>query len=51
MVAVMSQQLVYDLNSFIGEVGGSLGLFLGASFLSMLDGEQKVVKKIFRCGK
>ena len=27
----------YDLQSFIGEVGGTLGLMLGLSFMSIID--------------
>ncbi len=29
--------LVYDLDDLLGNIGGSLGLFLGASILSMYD--------------
>ena len=29
--------LVYPLSSFVAEVGGTLGLFLGFSFLALWD--------------
>ena len=32
-----TEGLVYPLSSFIAEVGGSLGLFIGLSFLSIYD--------------
>ena len=36
----------YDLQSFIGEVGGTLGLFLGLSMVSFLEFFEYVVRKI-----
>ena len=35
---------VYPLISFIGEFGGSLGLFLGVSFLTIFDIFDSIVK-------
>ena len=35
---VEEEQMLYDFNSFLGEVGGSLGLFLGVSLFSMYEG-------------
>ena len=29
------ESLIYDLNSLVGEVGGSLGLFLGMSLVAL----------------
>ena len=33
----LDEELMYPFISFLGEFGGSLGLFLGASFLSIWD--------------
>jgi len=33
----VTEAYFYDFNSFIGEVGGSLGLFLGLSLLAAFD--------------
>jgi hypothetical protein len=37
----------YDFQSFIGEVGGTLGLFLGLSFLSIVNCIEFAVTKFF----
>jgi hypothetical protein len=37
IVMHMTDQQVYDLQSLIGEVGGTLGLMLGLSFLSFVQ--------------
>ena len=37
IVAVAKEELIYPFTSFIAEVGGCLGLFLGFSFLMGLD--------------
>ncbi len=37
-VLLEKELLVYDLYDLVGNVGGFLGLFLGASILSMYDG-------------
>ena len=34
---VETEELLYDLSSFIAEVGGILGLFLGFSFMAIWD--------------
>ena len=36
----------YDLQSFIGEVGGTLGLFLGLSMFSFIEFIEYVLRKI-----
>ena len=36
-VQVIQDQFVYDTQSLIGEVGGTMGIFLGLSCLSILD--------------
>ena len=36
-IQVVEDQEAYDLQSLIGEVGGTLGLMLGLSFLSIVD--------------
>ena len=37
----------YDLQSFVGEIGGTLGLFLGLSMFSIVDCIEYVVRKLF----
>ena len=36
-VEVEEEHYIYDFTSFVSECGGSLGLFLGFSFLMTLD--------------
>ena len=43
---VETELLVYPLTSLVAEFGGTLGLFLGISFLTIWDGAQYVVKKV-----
>ena len=38
MTLVETEELLYGLSSFIAEVGGTLGLFLGFSFMAVWDG-------------
>ena len=38
---VRKQYLLYDMNTFIADVGGYLGLLLGCSFLSLYGGVEK----------
>ena len=42
------QYLIYELNSFIGDVGGFLGLLLGYSALSIYDALESLLKR-FKC--
>ena len=40
---VESEELLYGLPSFIAEVGGTLGLFLGFSFMTIWDGIEDIL--------
>ena len=40
--------ILYDFYALVGEAGGSLGLFLGLSFLSMAEGAIKLAKKYLK---
>ena len=46
-VQVMKDSRTYDFQSFIGEVGGTLGLTLGLSFLSLVNLLEYFVTKLF----
>ena len=37
----------YDIQSFVGEVGGTLGLFLGLSIFSFVEFTEYVLRKIY----
>ena len=37
VLTVMEEKYVYPIDSFIAEIGGALGLFLGVSFLTIWD--------------
>ena len=37
----------YDIQSFIGEVGGTLGLFLGLSMFSIVEFIEYILRKVF----
>ena len=43
MVLVETEELLYGLSSFIAEVGGILGLFLGFSFMTIWDGIEEIL--------
>ena len=43
-VMVIKDDEGYDFQSCLGEVGGTLGLFLGLSFLSIIDGIEFCLK-------
>ena len=42
------QYYTYDWNSFISDVGGNLGVFLGMSMLSLYDLGWKLLQKIYQ---
>ena len=42
-VDVKEETLIYDLESLISDIGGSLGLFLGFSVMMIWDGLEKVI--------
>ena len=44
---VKEEALMYPATSFVAEVGGALGLFLGFSFLGLWDIIIKIVQFIF----
>ena len=37
----------YDIQSFIGEVGGTLGLFLGLSMFSIVEFIEYILRKLY----
>lgn len=47
-LVIMKEEWLYDFNSFIGEVGGSLGLFMGLSFFSMFEYTGSIMQKAMR---
>ena len=42
------EQYFYDFNSFLGEVGGSLGLFLGISFFTLYEWSTSILERLFK---
>jgi hypothetical protein len=40
---VETEQLIYPLSSLVAEFGGTLGLFLGFSFMALWDGLKNLV--------
>jgi len=47
-VIISKETMAYDFQDFIGDVGGFLGLFLGASLLSVYDEVRQKVRGIMR---
>jgi hypothetical protein len=47
-VRVMRQFYAYDVGNLIGELGGSWGLFLGASFITLFDLTERLMIKFVR---
>jgi hypothetical protein len=45
-VTTVTQYFSYEMSQFLGELGGSWGLFLGASLLSILDMVQGFMAKM-----
>ena len=48
-IIVQEEYLVFDFNSIVIAAGGSLGLFVGFSFLQMADVLIDSVKKVLKC--
>ena len=46
-VLTIADSYSYDLQSFIGEVGGTLGLFLGLSIFSFVEFAEYIIRKIY----
>ena len=46
-LVVKEETLIYPLQSFLAEVGGSLGLFLGFSLIGLWDTVVSIVKFVF----
>ena len=44
LTLVETEELLYGLSSFIAELGGTLGLFLGFSFMAIWDGMEEITK-------
>ena len=47
-IQVIKDSSSYDMQSLIGEVGGTLGLLLGFSFISIFDLFEGVFKSLFK---
>ena len=45
MVEYHIEELSYDLQSLVGEIGGTLGLTIGLSFLSISEWIADIIKK------
>ena len=43
-VLVETESLLYSIESLVAEFGGTLGLFLGFSFMALWDGLENVAK-------
>ena len=39
-IEIKTEEFIYPFQSFVADIGGTLGLFLGVSFLSLLDAVQ-----------
>ena len=48
MTMTEKEQLIYPLTSLVAEFGGTLGLFLGFSFMAIWDGLQYVKGKVMQ---
>jgi len=46
VLTLLEEQYVYPMDSFIAEVGGALGLFLGFSFMIVWDLIQFVLASV-----
>lgn len=50
-IRVEKDVLVYDMNSFIGDVGGFLGLLMGLSLLDVYKGVANSFQWLVSCAK
>jgi hypothetical protein len=50
-IRVYRQQYSYDFAEMLGEIGGTWGLFLGASFLTLFEAIHKMYDSKCFCGK
>ena len=48
-VVVKEEDLIYPFQSYLAEVGGALGLFLGFSFVGLLDPSIETLKYLWSC--
>ena len=48
VLTVMEEEYVYPLDSFIAEIGGALGLFLGFSFMMIWDFIQFAIESLIK---
>ena len=46
-VLTIVDSYTYDIQSFVGEVGGTLGLFLGLSIFSFVEFIEYILRKIY----
>lgn len=46
-VTVHEEYLIYDLLGLVGSVGGTLGMFIGFSFINLISYTLAVIKKLF----
>ena len=49
LVTYVEEYFTYDWQSFIGEVGGTFGLFLGVSMLTTIFDLIELMHRIFKC--
>ena len=48
-VVVKEEDFIYPFQSYLAEVGGALGLFLGFSFVGLLDPSIETLKYLSSC--
>ena len=48
-VVVKEEDFIYPFESYLAEVGGALGLFLGFSFVGLWDTSIKTLKYLLSC--
>ena len=50
-ILVEKESLLYPIESLVAEFGGTLGLFLGFSFMALWDGLELMAKMLARLAK